>query len=122
MGGGGASSITCRRRARLHPPSALVHTGQCLIGCSTIRVGSSRRRARLYLASHFLRGFLVSSGGLTTLAFTKAGGGVFCFSSSSMRLWAEALDACSVWYSACSALSCSNRCLSRSWIWLSCSA
>src|SRR6266700_5143066 len=49
-------------------------------------VGCSRRRTPFCSGLRFLRGFF--SFGLLTFALMKAGGGVFCFSSSWMRAWA----------------------------------
>src|SRR5207302_3064034 len=51
-------------------------------------VGWDLGLARLCCAARFLRGFFGSSFGFFTFALTKAGGGVFCFSNSSIRLWA----------------------------------
>src|SRR5258708_6260310 len=68
-------------------------------------VGVERGLARLWCASRFLRAFFCSSGDFFLFAFTKAGGGVFSCSSSSMRPWAT--RNCSV-----TSLSCSKACLS----------
>jgi hypothetical protein len=51
-------------------------------------VGVERGLARLYCASRFVRACCCSSGGFFYSALTKAGGGVFSFSNSSMRAWA----------------------------------
>src|SRR5260370_230848 len=55
---------------------------------------AQHNRARLCWASRFLRGLFSSAAGFGTSAFTKAGGGVFCFSSSSIRARATPNSSC----------------------------
>ncbi len=74
-----------RQRAKLIPPRRRWQSGHATIRCSTICVGTDRFRARLYWASRFLRGCFSSAFGFYLFAFTKAGGGVFIFSSSAIR-------------------------------------
>lgn len=66
-----------RQRATLIPPKRRWQSGHSTIRWSTICVGTDRRRARLYWASRFLRGFFSPVSGFFFSAFTNGGGGRF---------------------------------------------